>query len=284
MPTYDLGDGVPLEQTVRDATGALTAATVSIVLTRPDGTTFPAPTISNPSTGVYRATPVPDQVGAWAGVWTTSGAVVSVNPFTFTVADPGPVAYADLALVKSMVGKSSDDDRDDVIQQAITASARWIDRRCGRYFYLDRTASTRTFRAQGATTRVQLDQVLTVDDIGLAAGVTVAVGTTGTYAPLTTFDLGPFNVATRGLPYTEIRSTWGWLTSWSLVQVTARWGWPTAPDEIVQANALLAARWYRRKDSPQGVLGTSDWGLMRVSRTDPDVEALLAPFINPVIA
>jgi hypothetical protein len=284
MPTYDLGDGVSLEQTVRDVTGALTAATVSIVLTRPDGTTFPAPTISNPSTGVYRVVPVPDQIGAWAGVWTTSGNVISVTPFTFTVADPGPAAYADLSLVKSMLGKSSDDDRDDLIQQAITASARWIDRRCGRYFYLDRTASMRTFRAQGATIRVQLDQVLTVDDIGLASGVTVAVGTTGTYVPLTTFDLGPFNVATRNLPYTEIRSTWGWLTSWSLVQVTARWGWPTPPDEIVQANALLAARWYRRKDSPQGVLGSADWGLMRVSRTDPDVEALLAPFINPVIA
>lgn len=284
MPTYDLGDGVTLEHDVRDADDQLTAATVALALTRPDGTSFTPPSITNPSTGIYRAVPIPDQVGAWAGVWTTSGAVVSVTPFTFAVADPAPAAYADLTTVKAMLGKSTDDDRDDLIQQAITSSARWIDRRCGRYFYLDRTASTRTFRAQGATTRIQLDQVLMVDDIGLATGVTVAVGTTGTYAPLSTFDLGPFNATTRNLPFTEIRSTWGWLTSWSLVQVTARWGWPTPPDEIAQANALLAARWYRRKDSPQGVLGSADWGLMRVSRTDPDVEALLSPFINPVIA
>jgi hypothetical protein len=47
---------------------------------------------------------------------------------------------------------------------------------------------------------------------------------------------------------------------------------------------LLAARFYRRKDSPQGVLGNAEWGFARVSRVDPDVEALISPFLIPVIA
>lgn len=286
MATYDLGDGVPLEHEVSDpATGAPINATVSLTITRPDGTTFPAPTITNPSTGVYRATPVPDQVGAnWAGVWTTAGTVISVKPFAFAVADPAPAAYADLATVKAMLGKSSDDDRDDLILQAIATASRQIDRRCGRYFYADRTASTRTFRGTGATTFIDLDEILLVDDISSATGVTISVGTPSNFTAFTAFDLGPFNSPVWGRPYTEIRALAGWLVGYAFVQVTAKWGWPTVPDEIGQAAALLASRLYRRKDSPQGVLGSAEWGLVRVSRTDPDVEALIAPYVSHVFA
>jgi len=285
MTTYDLGDGVPLEHEVHDpATDALVNATVSLTLTRPDGTTFPAPTITNPSTGIYRATPVPDQVGAnWAGVWTTSGTVISVKPFSFSVADPAPADYTTLPTVKAALGKLTADDRDDLISAAISAASRWIDRRCGRYFYADRTPSTRTFRGSGSTVFVDLDEILLVDDIASATGVTVAVGTT-TYTPVSSFDLGPFNSPVWGRPYNEIRAAAGWLVGYQLVQVTAKWGWPAVPDEISQAAALLAARLYRRKDSPAGVFGNADTGLARISRTDADVEALIAPYINPVMA
>jgi hypothetical protein len=75
----------------------------------------------------------------------------------------------------------------------------------------------------------------------------------------------------------------GWLPSSGRLQVTALWGWPAVPDEIEQATALYAARLYRRKDSPQGVIGGGDFGPVRVSRIDPDVEALIAPFVIPII-
>jgi hypothetical protein len=284
MATYDLGDGIPLEHEVRDADGNLTNAVVSVALSRPDGTTFPAPAVTNPSTGIYRATPVADQVGSsWAGVWSTSGAVVSVTPFAFAVADPAPASYIDLETVKAALGKATGD-RDDLILQAIAAASRQIDRRCNRYFYADRVVSTRTFPAAAATICDGLDQVLMVDDMSTATGALVSVGTTGNYSPVSTFEFGPFNAATRGLPYTEIRAAAGWLPRHARAQVTAKWGWPTVPDDIVQAAGLLAARLYRRKDSPQGVLGNSEWGPTRVSRTDPDVEALIAPFVIPVIA
>jgi hypothetical protein len=285
VSTYDLGDGVPLEHEVRNADGVLTAATVSLTLTRPDGTTFTPPSITNPSTGLYRAVPVPDVAGNnWAGVWTTSGTVVSVTPFWFSVADPAPAAYTDLPTLKSALGKLTADDRDDLIQSAIAAASRWIDRRCGRYFYADRTTSARTFPVTGRVTCVDSDQVLMVDDIASATGLAVATGRTGSWTTVTGWEVGPDNSLVYGRAYTELRGPVGWLQAGMRVQVTARWGWPAVPDEIAQAATLLAARFYRRKDSPQGVLGNAEWGFARVSRVDPDVEALISPFLIPVIA
>ncbi|GAA2681730.1 head-tail connector protein [Actinoplanes palleronii] len=284
MATYDLGDGVPLEHEVRNVDQALTSATVTLGLTRPDGTTFPAPTVTSPSTGIYRATPIPDVTGTWAGVWSTSGAVVSVTPFAFTVGNPGPLAYTDVTTVKAAMGKTTADDRDDLIQQAISAASRWIDGRTGRRFYADTAATARTFLVSGRSACVGTDQVIYVDDIAALTGLAVATGTTGSYVTATGWEAGPDNALVYGRPLTEIRASAGWLPAYGRVQVTARWGFPSVPDQIVQAATLLAARFYRRKDSPNGVIGSADWGVIRVSRTDPDVEALIQPFVVPVIA
>jgi hypothetical protein len=59
------------------------------------------------------------------------------------------------------------------------------------------------------------------------------------------------------------------------LRITARWGWPSIPAEVEMATRLLAARLYKRKDSPQGVIASADWGAVRVSKTDPDVYALI---------
>ena len=124
MATYDLGDGVPLEHEVRNADRELTSATVTIALTRPDGTSFSSPTITNPSTGIYRAVPVPDATGTWSGAWSTSGAVTSVTPFAFVVGNPAPALYTDLATVKTSLGLGVADDRDDLLEQAIDSRVR----------------------------------------------------------------------------------------------------------------------------------------------------------------
>jgi hypothetical protein len=286
VPTYDLGDGVPLEHEVRDADDVLTNATVTLALTRPDGTTFtPAPLVTNPSTGIYRSTPVPDMVGlSWTGAWASSGAVISVKPFSFSVADPAPPGYVELPLVKSALGKMTADDRDDLILQAIAAASRWIEGRCGRRFYPDRAATARTFPVVGQSLYDACDQVLLVDDIASADDLAVSTGSTGSWTPVTGWDTGPDNAFAVGLPVTQLRSRRGWLPLSGRVQVTARWGWPAVPDDIAQAALLQATRLYRRKDSPQGVLGNSEWGPTRVSRSDPDVEALIAPYVIFAIA
>lgn len=281
MATYDLGDGVPLEHEVRNADRELTSATVTIALTRPDGTSFSSPTITNPSTGIYRAVPVPDATGTWSGAWSTSGAVTSVTPFAFVVGNPAPALYTDLATVKTSLGLGVADDRDDLIEQAIAAASRMIDERCGRRFYADTTATARTFTALDRHATVGDAQSVRVDDIATGDDLTVETKTSfaGTWTAVTGAELGPDNADVLGRPWTEIVYSAGWIGDTSKIRVTARWGWPGVPDGVTQAAALLAARLYRRKDSPQGVLGSADWGVIRVSRFDPDVESLIAPYI-----
>jgi hypothetical protein len=284
VTTYDLGDGVNLETLVYDRDHVLTSATVALTVTAPDGTTL-QPGVTQPSTGRYRAaTFVPDQLGIWAFAWSISGTVTDLVLGSFVVADPAPPVYADLTMVKSALGKLTADDRDELIERAISAASRWIDRRTGRRFYADRTATARTFPIVGQAGYRRSEQYLIVDDIASAQGLAVATGTAGSWSTVTGWSTGPDNALVYGRPITELYAAPGWLPASGRLQVTARWGWPTVPDDIAQAAQLLAARFYRRKDSPQGVLGSTEWGTARVSRTDPDVEALIAPFVIPVIA
>lgn len=50
---------------------------------------------------------------------------------------------------------------------------------------------------------------------------------------------------------------------------------PSWPDRITYGATLLAARYYRRKNSPAGVEAMGSGGVAYVMRTDPDVAQLL---------
>jgi hypothetical protein len=191
--------------------------------------------------------------------------------------------YTSVALVKASLGKETADDRDDLILLAISAASRMIDRKTGRRFYLDDEVSARVFRTSGRTYYDRSgNSHLLIDDVAETDGLIVEVGAAPTWTALTTYETGPSNATSMGAPVTSLMSTTGW---WSgTVRVTARWGWPAVPDEVRQAATLLAARLYRRKDSPQGVITSADWGSVRVSRVDPDVEALLSDFALPGFA
>jgi hypothetical protein len=66
----------------------------------------------------------------------------------------------------------------------------------------------------------------------------------------------------------------------ALVEVTSnQWGWPSVPTPITQACIIQASRIFKRLDSPLGVAGFGDLGVMRVSRDlDPDVAALVSQY------
>ena len=49
------------------------------------------------------------------------------------------------------------------------------------------------------------------------------------------------------------------------------------PANVEQAVVLGAARLYKRRNSPEGVSGFGDLGVVRVTSWDPDIEALLNP-------
>lgn len=189
--------------------------------------------------------------------------------------------YTDLATVKDSLGKTSVDDRDDLIEQAIRSASRMVDERAGRQFYLDVTATARRLKASEAYLDDNGELHFGVPDIGVADGLIVETGGPGAWTTVDAddYDTDPDTAPDDGRPITDLYGAPGWLPATGRIRVTARWGWPAVPEAIVQATVLLASRLYRRKDSPQGVLGNAEWGAIRVSRMDPDVEALVAPFI-----
>lgn len=279
MPTYDLGDGVNLRHLVYNRDGQLTDSSVALGVLKPDGTTDPVAT-TRTSLGTYDAnTYVTTLIGDYEFVWTVSGAVTDVSYGSFTVATVAPALYASLSSVKESLSKETNDLRDDLVEMAIRAASRKIDQVTGRRFYADRTVSTRVFSTAGRTFAGPYGTGVQIDDVASATGLLVEGGLNAVYSPLATFYTGPDNALTYAQPITYVMADPGFFTGINGVRITAKWGWPTVPDEVALATQLLAARLYRRKDSPQGVISTADWGSVRVSRVDPDVESLISHLI-----
>lgn len=194
--------------------------------------------------------------------------------------------YGDIATLKSMMDMATaDTTANALLTQALASASRGIDRITGRRFWLDPSPVQRTFNPQGRTRCEASGELLLVDDIGSITGLVVETGSGGTWAAVTDFETSPDNAILDGLPINALRlpsSSWG--TRATRVRITARWGWPAIPDEVVQATLIQASRLYKRKDSPEGVMGNAEWGTVRLSRHDPDVMALLAPFQRPMVA
>lgn len=192
--------------------------------------------------------------------------------------------YSDLTTLKLALG-ITDTARDSLLNKALTAASRAIDKTTGRRFWLDGSASARTYNPHGRTVCDERGELFLTDDIGASAGLVVEVGGPGSWTALTDYETWPDNALTDGAPVTGLLLATGvWGSPSTRVRVTARWGWPSVPDAIEQATRLQAGRLYRRKDSPEGVAGSAEWGLVRVPRLDPDVLALIDPFTLPGFA
>jgi hypothetical protein len=181
---------------------------------------------------------------------------------------------------------TADTQDDDLIDNCAGAASRLIDGYANRQFWAYSTASARVFTA--AT-----DFVCQVDDMsGTAITVRSSQQANQIFDTIWTtsdYQLEPLNGILDGLtvPYTRIRAIGDYL--WptlnnnfgeeALVQVTATWGWPAVPEPITQATIIQASRIFKRYDSPLGVAGFGDLGVMRVSRAlDPDVMQLVEPY------
>lgn len=75
---YLVGQTIELTESVRDADGALTDATMALAVTAPDGTAS-EPTPTRTGTGQYGAAFTADQAGYWQYQWTASGTLSGVN-------------------------------------------------------------------------------------------------------------------------------------------------------------------------------------------------------------
>jgi len=191
--------------------------------------------------------------------------------------------YGDLVTLKAKLNiESSDTTRDALLTKALAAASRGIDKACGRRFWLDAAPVQRTFRLSGRVVCEGDGDVLLVDDIGSVTGLVVESGSGGSYSTVTGYETTPDNALLDGQPITgllKVNGTWGSATS--RARITARFGWPSVPDDIAEAALIQAARLYKRKDSPEGVTGSAEWGVVRLSRRDPDVWALIEHFVLP---
>lgn len=58
---------------------------------------------------------------------------------------------------------------------------------------------------------------------------------------------------------------------------------PVDVEDLVQAIVLLTGRYLARQNSPDGLVGMGDLGVMRVSAVDRDVQSLIAPYRKIVV-
>jgi hypothetical protein len=201
--------------------------------------------------------------------------------------------YATLAEIKGYMSISDNTDND-LLENLVESASRSIDRIANRRFYLDATASARLYRAYS-------NIFVFVDDIGTTSNLVVAIDENGngTYSKTLTLNtdyiLDPLTSQSLNRPFTQltmVSNTESWpifpgLTSNGLrpgVQVTARWGWPSVPDDLNMACLILTADLYKRKDAPGGILGLGDLGVVRMSPIGRDVTAMVRAYKKEVIA
>ena len=196
------------------------------------------------------------------------------------------MAYTSQALVKAYLGiPSSTSSENTAIDNAIAAADAEIDQITGRTFVVPSGATAKTFIPYD-------DYTLYVDDVAQLTGLVVKEDTTldGTYDTTLTITTD-YVVNGNNAPYRVIKRVDG--DTWPrdrygrpTVEVTAFYGYGMAvPDQIKQCSLVIAARLYQRRSSPLGFqAGSVDVGFVRISRTDPEVIALLRGLKIPAAA
>jgi len=188
--------------------------------------------------------------------------------------------YCTLADVKNAL-RIQDTVDDLLLENSINAASRMIDQYCNRFFYSGSPGEVRYYQANDGF-------VCWIDD---AQSITSVV--TSSTDPLiydTTwaaddYQVLPVNRIANGgyTPITALTATDNYLFPvWAeiaLVKVTGQFGWASVPDAIKFATIIQASRLFKRLESPLGVAGVSDIGIMRVgSNIDGDVAQLINPF------
>lgn len=189
-------------------------------------------------------------------------------------------AYATLAQVKAAL-RITDSVDDTLLEMARVSASDLIDGYTGR-----------TFTTSGTVTRVFApadDYVLQTDDIaGTAVTITSSTGADGVFDvtwKTTDYQLEPLNGVSNGqaVPFTRIRAIqdylWPTAGGEATVRVRGVFGFPSIPLVITQATVLQSSRIFTRLQSPLGVAGFGEMGVVRVTRAlDPDVAALVEPY------
>jgi len=190
--------------------------------------------------------------------------------------------YCTLDQLKAAI-RITDNVDDTLLNNAVEAASRFVDGYCQRDFAAASGTATKDYIPTGLMERLPIDDATTVvsvkidDDLDGSFATTLVAGTD--------YQLEPVNGEQSGMswPYTFIvpieDGYWPIEYGRKTVRVEATYGWPSVPAAVEQATIMQASRLFTRFDSPLGVAGFGEVGVMRVSRfLDPDVQMMLQPY------
>jgi hypothetical protein len=196
--------------------------------------------------------------------------------------------YGSTADLKGRLNIEPDDtSRDALLLSALGAASRGIERATGRRFWLDPAPVARVYNPRRRLVRQEDGELLLTNDIGSIDDMVVELGQAGSdsFAAVTGYETWPDNALADGEPITGLLRPMNiWAIPITRIRITARFGWPEVPDEVNEAALIQATRLFKRKDSPEGIIGSAEWGVVRLSRRDPDVWNLIEQFVLPGFA
>lgn len=237
--------------------------------------------ITHEATGLYSYSWAVDagaDLGDYVVLWEADGPVQSSEVVTVTAAYG--TLYATLAKLKKQLGiPDASTEHDDDLTDRLEAASRGVDDFTGRRFWLLADAAARTINPKRRTiVEDDGERLLLPWDIGSLDGLVVEIGSGSSWTAVTDYETYPDGALDEDKPIEGLLRTSGTWRSMptSRVRVTARWGYPILPAVVTDATLLQAARLWSRRQSPTGVLGNAEFGLIRVARVDPDVAALVA--------
>lgn len=190
-------------------------------------------------------------------------------------------------LEAALGNESGGSSHDAELERAINAASRQIDSWCGAQFWREPTPTPRLFRAADP-------HVLWVGDFADTASVTVATDGDGDGAFETEWAPQEWQaeplVPVHGRPFTQVVAAGARRFPWRRgcgqlrprVRITAAWGWPSVPAEVIQACQILAVDHYKSKDLTGGVAGFGEYNPVRVAAFNPQAKALLEHLRTPV--
>lgn len=191
--------------------------------------------------------------------------------------------YATLADVRS-ASHIVDQVDDDQLLGSLRAACRQVNAFCRRTFSPSPSA-VRVYAPRNSL-RLPIDDAIAITKVETSTNLDGVFDITWA---TTDYQLAPLNGIVNGdtWPAEEIHAVgrywfpWYEGTLFASVRVTATWGWSYVPDDVRQATILQTLRLWKRLDSPLGVMGGPETGLIRVARqVDGDVAQLLTPYVR----
>lgn len=193
--------------------------------------------------------------------------------------------YATLADVK-LAARIPDDIDDELLELAIESASREIDSYTERVFF-SFGSDTRIYAPRNSNL-VETDDIISVTTLKTSTDADGVFDLTFTASD---FQLEPLNGLAGGIetPFTHVRAVGDFFfpvfqprnipSGRATVQITGVFGFASIPIAIKQATVLASLRAFKRYESPTGVLGFSDMGVVRIgARLDPDVQRLVDPY------